>query len=55
MKKRDAFPFRADPGCFVDEANAGCATSFEGSIQVVDREADVVNPGAALGNEAAHR
>ena len=55
MKKRDAFPFCADPGCFVDEANAGCATSFEGSIQIVDREADVVNSGAALGNEAADR
>ncbi len=44
MEKRDAFTFRAKPGHFINQANACGATSVERCIDVVNGEADVMNP-----------
>ena len=53
MEERDAFLFRADAGGLVDEANAGGSTTLQCGIEVVDGEANVMNPGAAFGDEPA--
>jgi hypothetical protein len=55
MKERDALLLRADPRGLVDETNAGCATSVESSVEVVDSEANMVNTGATLGDIPPNR
>ena len=55
MKKRDAFLLGAEAGGFVDEANAGGATTLQGGVDVIDGEADVMDPRPSLGHEAADR
>src|SRR5262245_56245850 len=51
MEEGDQFAVGAGARLFVDEANAGAATTVEGAGQVVDGEADVVDAGSALGEE----
>ena len=53
MQKRDAFPFRAHARNVVDEVDARVATSLQRSVEVIYREADVVDTGSALGQETA--
>lgn len=55
MKKRDALLLRADSRGLVDETNAGCATSLESSVEVVDSEANMVNTGATFGHISRNR
>ena len=55
MKERDSLLLRADTRGLVDEANAGCATSVESSVEVVDGEANMVNTGATFGDIAPNR
>src|SRR6478672_8637794 len=51
MQEGDALAFRADPRPLVDEAQPRGAAPFEGAVQVVHREADVVDAGTALREE----
>lgn len=53
MEERDTFPLGPEPGGFVDEAEAGIPTAPERTVQVVDGEADVMDAGAAFGDELA--
>ena len=55
VEERDTFPFGADAGCLVDEANSGGAAASEGTVEVVDGEADVMDAGATFGDELADR
>ena len=55
MQEGDALAFRAEAGRLVDEADAGTAAALEGGIDVVHREADVVDAGAALLDELRDR
>jgi len=55
MQEGDAFAFRADTGCLVDEPNAGGTTPLEGGVDVVDGEADVMDSGAAFGDKSSDR
>ena len=53
MEERDTFPFGAEPGGLVDEPEPGSAAAGERTVEVVDREADVMDPGATPGDELA--
>ena len=53
MQKRDPFLLGADAGGFVDEPNAGGTTTLEGGVEVVDKEAEVVNSRPAFGHKPA--
>jgi hypothetical protein len=55
MEKGDSFPFRPDAGSLVDEPNACRATPFEGSIEVVDGEANVMYARTAPRDEFSDR
>jgi hypothetical protein len=55
MEKGDALSLRAGPGKLIDESNSSSTTSVEGSLEVVYREADVVDPGSALCDESPDR
>ena len=55
MQEGDAFSFRADARCLVDELNAGLRASGEGAVQIVDRKTDVMDAGTALGEELPDR
>ena len=55
MEERDTFPFRAKARSFVDQANAGSAAAVEGTVEVVDGEADVMEARATFGDELADR
>jgi len=55
MQKRDAFLLGADAGGLVDEANPGRATTLQGGVEVVDREAQVMDAGTTLGHKSANR
>lgn len=48
MQERYAFPLRSYPRRLIDQANARGTASVESSIQVLDREADVMYAGSAL-------
>ena len=53
MEKRDTFPFGAEAGCFVDEADASGLAARERAVEIVNCEADVVNAGSSFGDELA--
>ena len=53
VEERDTFPFGAEPGRLVDQPKAGGAAAREGTVEVVDGEADVMDAGAAFGDELA--
>ena len=55
MQKRDALLLRTNPRHFVDEANTSGPAARQRSVEVVDGEADVMNPRAAFGHEPADR
>ena len=55
MKKRDPFLLGADAGGLVDEPNAGRSTTIERGVEVVDREAQVMDAGTTLGHKSANR
>jgi len=51
MQKSDPLSFGADTWRLVDETDAGGATAREGRVQIVDDEADVMNPRSSFGDE----
>ena len=53
MEKRDTFPLRAEPRRLVDQSKASVAATREGTVEIVDCEADVVDAWAAFGDELA--
>ena len=53
MEERDTFPLGAEPGRLVDEPETCRPASRERTVQVVDGEADVMDAGAAFGDELA--
>lgn len=53
MQERDTFPFGTEAGDLVDQSNTGRAAALEGTVEVVDREADMMDAGTALGDELA--
>ena len=53
MEERDTFPFRAEPRRLVDQSKASLAAPCEGTVEVVDREADVMDARTAFGDELA--
>lgn len=55
MEERNAFSFGADAWSFVDQLNAGLSAAFQSCIEVIDREADVMNPRTALRDKARDR
>lgn len=55
MKEDDPLAFRADPGCFVDQPDAGCAATRECGIDVVHRKTHVMDPRTAPSDEATDR
>lgn len=55
MDERHATTARAGARCLVDQAVATLAAGGEGGVEVGDAVADVVNPGAASGEEPADR
>jgi|SRR5688572_23381896 len=55
MQERDAFLLRTDPRGLVDETDTGRPASLERGIQVLDRKAQVVDPGASFLDEPRNR
>jgi len=55
MEERDTFPFRAEARDLVDQADSGGAAAVEGTVEVVDGEADVMDAWASFGDELADR
>ena len=55
MQKGDALAFGSNAGDLVDEAKARRAAPIEGGIEVIDREADVMNARASALDELADR
>jgi len=53
MEERDTFPLRTEPRRFVDQAKAGVAAASEGTVEIVDCEADVMDARATFGDELA--
>jgi len=53
MEKRDTFPFGTEPWGFIDEADTRVSAAGERTVQVVDRETDVMDSGTTLGDELA--
>ena len=53
MEERNTFPLGTEPGRLVDEANAGGTAARERTVEIVDGEADVMDSGAAFGDELA--
>ena len=51
MKEGDALSLGSDAGGLVDEPETGVATAGQGAVEVVDFEADVMNPRSALRDE----
>lgn len=51
MQEGNSLTLCADPWLGVHQLDPGIAASFERLIQVVHRETDVVDPGAAPGDE----
>ena len=44
MEKRDPFPLGADPGRLIDQPNSGGPAARERIVEVVDGEANVMDP-----------
>ena len=55
MKEGDSLFLRANSWGLIDESNAGGATALEDLVEVVNGEADVMDPRAAFGHKAANR
>lgn len=53
MEKGDTFPLGTLARHVVDQADTGEAAAFEGTVEVVDREADVMDARASFGDELA--
>ena len=53
MEKRDTFPFGAVTWRLVDEAKPGGAATLERAVEIVDREADVMDAWTTFGDELA--
>lgn len=53
MQKRDPLSLCSDPRLLVDELYTGSAAALEHRVQVVDRKADVMDPGPSLRHEAS--
>ena len=53
MQEGDTFPVGAEPGRFIDQPKAGRAATRERTVEIVDCEADVMDAGAAFGDELA--
>ena len=53
VQERDTFPLGAEPGGFIDQSKAGLAAPRERTVEIVDREADVMDAGATFGDELA--
>ena len=51
MQKGDALALRPQSRCLVDELDAVRSTAGEGAIEILHRETNVMNAGAALGEE----
>ena len=55
MQEGDSLSFGADTRLLVDELDPGAPATIEGTVEIVDREANVMNPGAPLGDKASDR
>lgn len=55
MQKSDSFSLGTDARHLVDQLKPGTPAALENGIEIVDRKADVVNPGTALFHEPADR
>jgi hypothetical protein len=55
MEEGDTFPFRAQAGRLIDEADSSGAAAGEGTVEIVDGEADVMDAGPTFGDELADR
>jgi hypothetical protein len=55
MEKSDVFALGAEPGGVIDQSHTCTTTAFQCSVQIIDGEADMVNAGAAFGDELADR
>ena len=55
MQKRDPLALGTDPGLVVDQLNSRCAAARERGIEVVHREANVVDSGAFSGDKSRYR
>lgn len=53
MEECDLLALGADSGLLVDETDAGLAAAVESAIEIVDYEADVMNPRTPFGDEFA--
>lgn len=55
MKEGDSLSLGAGARYLVDETDAGCAAALEGGIEIVDREADVMDTRTAFRDELRDR
>src|SRR5262245_6591168 len=55
MEEGDVFAFGSQARCLVDELDACVPAALERSAKVVHGETDVMDSGAALGDELANR
>jgi len=55
VEERDTFPFRAEARALVDEADSSGAAASEGTVEIVDGKADVMDAGPTFGDELADR
>ncbi len=55
MQECDTLSLGSDPWLLVDELNSGATTTLQGRIEVVDGEANVMNPRSALLQESRDR
>ena len=53
MQERDTFPLGTEPGRFVDQSDTGLSATRERTVEIVDREADVMDARATFGDELA--
>jgi hypothetical protein len=53
VEEGDALALGAEPGRLIDEADTGGAAAVQCAFDVVDGETDVMEAGAALGDELA--
>jgi hypothetical protein len=51
MNEGDALSFRTNSRLVVDKLNTARSTSLESRVEIVHREADVMNAGASPGDE----
>jgi hypothetical protein len=55
MKERDSFSFRPQTGMLVYESDVSVPASLHGGVQIIDREADMVDARPALFQELSDR